>query len=171
MASRQEWAIAYAEQSASDWNVFQKLTADGNVEFCHALHYLQMACEKIAKAYRFRDTDTAVGTLLTSHVAVSKFIETFLCSPIMMERWTANPHQLRPLRQRCRQLAREVEIMAPAVARTGRPENAEYPWESGKRVQIPASYSYPNLSQLQNQKQTRAIEFLKVIRLAIDNFA
>jgi hypothetical protein len=35
-------------QSRSDWQVYDRLAADPSIPPCHQLHYLQMACEKIA---------------------------------------------------------------------------------------------------------------------------
>ena len=49
--SRTDWALAYARQGHSDFAIYQLLALRG-VAVCHPLHYLQMACEKIAKAYR-----------------------------------------------------------------------------------------------------------------------
>ncbi len=54
-ASRDAWASAFAAQSRSDWQVYTLLAAEPSIPACHQLHYLQMACEKIAKAYRCLD--------------------------------------------------------------------------------------------------------------------
>jgi hypothetical protein len=40
-----------------------------------------MATEKLAKAYRFRDTATDEDALLTKHVGFQKFLNSFLLSP------------------------------------------------------------------------------------------
>lgn len=73
MAARDDWARAYARQAASDWTIYRQLAAAPEVPRCHALHFLQMAAEKVAKAYRFRDTKTAEEQLLTRHVAIEEF--------------------------------------------------------------------------------------------------
>lgn len=65
---RNRWARAYVAQARSDWQLFERLREMESVEMCHHLHYLQMACEKLAKAYRFRDTDAQPSSLLTHHV-------------------------------------------------------------------------------------------------------
>ena len=80
VASRSDWAQAYAKQSGSDFAIYQ-LLAPQSIALCHPLHYLQMACEKIAKAYRFRDTATSEERLTSEHVAFSQFIESYLGSP------------------------------------------------------------------------------------------
>lgn len=43
-----------------------------NAPICHQLHYLQMASEKVAKAYRFRDTSTSPEKLLCEHVGLTR---------------------------------------------------------------------------------------------------
>ena len=82
-------AKAYALQSQSDFRVYRLLmqstglpeTDLPGVEECHSLHYLQMACEKVAKAYRLRDTLGFSEENLYSHVAFSGFIQNLLKSP------------------------------------------------------------------------------------------
>src|SRR5882724_6463098 len=53
---RRAFAQAFIAQARSDWLVYRVLTESAEVPLCHRLHYLQMACEKLAKAYRLRDT-------------------------------------------------------------------------------------------------------------------
>jgi hypothetical protein len=43
------WHDGYLEQARSDWDVYGTLSI-GSVPDCHALHYLQMATEKLSKA-------------------------------------------------------------------------------------------------------------------------
>lgn len=147
-ASREAWAAAFAAQSRSDWQVFGRLAADPQIPVCHELHYLQMACEKIAKAYRCRDTATNLEDLLKRHVGFAKFIGSFLVSPSLKEAYRGRDAQLRQVAKLARALAREIEKLAPAVDRTGTPENAEYPWEAGDEIISPCHYSYPRLSLL-----------------------
>ncbi len=134
---------------------------------CHRLHYLQMAGEKLAKAYRFRDTETTSSSLLTQHVGFAKFINSLLLSPRVRERFDGKLEQLRAIQKECNRLAREVEQLAPAVDRGNSPQNAEYPWLDGKQVITPCLYGYPNLSLLL-ERGGRA--FLKWIRMALDDF-
>jgi hypothetical protein len=165
--TREEWAEAYWRQSKSDWDAFTKLFAETSILNCTALHFLQMAGEKIAKAYRFRDTKADVDTLLTSHVALSKFMAGFLFSPEVSSEFVGRKAQFRRVVSSVKSLAREVEKLAPAVDRRNSPENAEYPWESGGKVVCPASYSFPNLSKLMGPTGQR---FIALLRRAIDEF-
>ena len=51
------------QQARSDHSILLLLRAKGAVA-CHQLHYLQMVCEKLAKAYRLRDTRASVDDLV-----------------------------------------------------------------------------------------------------------
>src|ERR1043166_6062480 len=54
--------------------------------------------------------------------------------------------QLRALKQ----LAREIELLAPSVDDGGRrPDNCEYPWEDGQgALHVPAEYDFPSMKLL-----------------------
>jgi hypothetical protein len=45
----------FYEQAWSDWQAYEALTRVSELPRCHALHYLQMACQKLGKAYRLRN--------------------------------------------------------------------------------------------------------------------
>lgn len=173
LTDRKEWAIANARQSASDLHVYEVLQASAlappdQIEECHRLHYLQMACEKIAKAYRFRDTSAFEENLTTSLVAFSKFIENFIKSSVVKQRqgfydaWMGNVFRY------SRKLAEEIERLAPAVDRLESPANAEYPWWDGNRVVVPCEFGFPNLSLLRTPSGRK---FLKIVKEAIHGFA
>jgi hypothetical protein len=165
---REDWARAYAKQSRSDFRLYSKvMSVSSDIEECHRLHYLQMACEKIAKAYRFRDTLTPIEELLTSHVAFSKFIENLLKSAVIRHDYQGKDAKLRRESQFFRNLAREVEKLAPAVDRVATPQNAEYPWEDAEQIIVPSEYGYPNLVLL---KDPGGRNFLKLIEKAILDF-
>ena len=164
---RTSWAEAYARQGRSDWGVYKLLAGMPTVSLCHELHYLQMACEKIAKAYRWRDTATDAHALTHEHVAFSKFIESFLGSPSIRVDYERRGEKLLVIRKLCRNLAREVEKLAPAVDRDNSPENAEYPWAQGDRIVVPCDYSYPSLSLLH---EAGGRTFLKVLARAFEQY-
>lgn len=164
---RADWAQAYITQARSDWALFERLQVMADVAPCHRLHYLQMACEKLAKAYRFRDTETLPSSLLTQHVGFAKFLNLFLRAPQVRETFDGKLEQLRTIQRECNRIAREVEQLAPAVDRGNSPQNAEYPWWDGERIITPCQYEYPNLSLLR-EKGGRA--FLKWIREALERF-
>lgn len=165
--SRSDWATAYAAQSASDLDVFEILAARKEVPRCHSLHYLQMACEKIAKAYLFRDTATAEARLTSGHVAFTSFINAFFRSAHVKNQYVGKDAHLRLVSTHASQLAREIEKLAPAVDAQESPSNAEYPWLSGDQLIVPCRYDYPNLSSL---READGIRFLKIVKEAIVDF-
>lgn len=167
-ADRDTWARAYARQSRSDFRLFAELLSGvATVEACHRYHYLQMACEKIAKAYRFRDTAASSSDLWTSHVAFSKFIESFLTSPPIKVRYRRREGALRSFTRFARRLAREIEKLAPAVDRDQSPGNVEYPWLVEDTVVVPCEFYYPSMAVLAQPDGRR---FLKLIQEAIVEF-
>jgi len=126
-----------------------------------------MACEKIAKAYRCRDTSASLEDLLKRHVGFAKFMSSFMASPSIKEAYRGRDAQFREIARLARALAREIEKLAPAVDRADSPENAEYPWESGEDVISPCHYGYPRLSLL---TRTGGRTLLKLVARAIQEF-
>jgi hypothetical protein len=165
--SRDAWASAFALQSRSDWRVYDRLAAEPQISACHELHYLQMACEKISKAYRCRDTAANLEELLTRHVGFTKFMGSFLASPSIKEAYRGRDAQRLEVAKLARALAREIEKLAPAIDRAGSPENAEYPWQSGENIVVPCQYDYPQLSLLMSPGGRT---FLKLVARAIEKF-
>ncbi len=160
MPTREAWADAYYKQASSDWALFKELQGRDDVPTCHAYHYLQMATEKLAKAYRFRDTTTDLETLLTSHVGFPRFLNTFLLSPQMREEYAGRHQQLESIRRDCHRLARAVEQLAPAVDRGAKPQNTEYPWAVGERVLAPIDHNFPYLSLLRGARGRLFLKFI-----------
>lgn len=166
MSSREAWAAAFVKQARSDWDVYQRLAAAGEAD-CHTLHYLQMACEKVAKAYRIRDLDADVEELTQHHVGFARFVRAFLLSPAMRPDFENQAARLQSVMRGMHTLAREIERLAPAVDREARPDNSEYPWLAGDEVIAPCDYDFPNLSLL---TAARGRALLKLVRRAMDEF-
>lgn len=164
---RADWALAYIKQGGSDFAIYQLLSGIPGVPVCHLLHYLQMAGEKTAKAYRFRDTDTAWERLTTEHIAFSRFIQSYLGSAEIKQRYAGKDKQLREIMKLARKLAREIEKLAPAVDRESSPVNAEYPWLDEGRVIVPCEFYYPNLALL---TEPGGRTFLRLLEMAIADF-
>jgi hypothetical protein len=168
---RRGFAEAFIAQARSDWGVYRLLTEqrthDGHtLSVCHELHYLQMASEKLAKAYRLRDTGSAVDELLSKHTGFAKFVGPFFTA-VLKDEYQGKDAQLRGLIKRARTLARQIEKLAPATDRLATPENAEYPWESEDRVIAPSRYEFPSLDLL---REPGGRAFLNLIERALDNF-
>jgi hypothetical protein len=77
---RSQYARAFYEQASSDWQAYELLARSADLPRCHSLHYLQMACEKLEKAYRLRSPSADVDTIVTRHVGFTKFVNEFLRS-------------------------------------------------------------------------------------------
>ena len=169
---RRQWSNAFMRQADSDLAVYDVLAArsENEVPRCHSLHYLQMACEKVAKAYRIRDTKAALhgeGGLLSRHVGFEKFLSALLGSPTVRARYEGRREQLREVKKRLLPLAREIEKLAPAVDSLTSPHNAEYPWSAGTRIVAPSDHDFSRLSLLD---EPGGRQLLKLIRQAIRDF-
>ncbi len=162
---RSEWADAFAAQSRSDFQVY--LTLPAGVEECHKLHYLQMAGEKIAKAYQLRDTKAGLENAMTSHVAFSDFAGAMLMSASERKRFQGKDAWLRSTLKSVKDLAREIEKIAPSVDRQQSPANAEYPWAEGESIVTPCRYFYPVTKSLRDKG---GAEFLKLLQETIDSY-
>ena len=162
---RVAYAGAFIAQARSDWGAYRVLE-QSEVPACHNLHYLQMVCEKLAKAYRLRDTESPVDDLVATHSGFSKFISAFFTA-VLRNEYVGKTAQLERLIQFSRALAREIEKLAPAIDRLSSPENAEYPWERDGNVIAPCDYGFPSLALL---RQSGGRAFLKLISRALDDF-
>jgi hypothetical protein len=72
MTDWQNWRTAFLSQARSDWEAYQKTIAS-EWPYCHRLHYLQMATEKLSKALLVAG-DTKLEDLTGSHAAFVKFM-------------------------------------------------------------------------------------------------
>lgn len=170
--TRLEWSKAYAQQGRSDLEVYERLVewskeqTKPQISSCHRLHYLQMASEKIAKAYRLRDPHDSLSTLLTSHVATTEFIRKYLSSPDMKRRYEGKNEQLGEFLKEMKHAASEIEKLAPAVDREKAPHNVEYPWSDGARISIPCQSRFP-IEDLPPTSLPKFVNILKEVSDAI----
>lgn len=141
-----------------------RLLSESAEPACHSLHYLQMATEKLAKAYRLRETESPISDLVSHHTGFAKFVRQYLLSARNRELYEGKAAQLHSLVKASARLAAEIEKLAPAVDRGSSPENVEYPWEAAERVIAPCEWSFPALSLL---KAAHGRAFLKTIELAL----
>lgn len=162
---RARLADAYAEQSRSDFAVYSLHLQ--NAEECHRPHYLQMACEKIAKAYRLRDLVSFDLDDLYSHIVFSKFITGFLKSTPVKRRYLSQESKRRQVERYARSLAVEIEKLAPAVDREQTPANVEYPWTAGAAIFVPCRHDYSVSHRLREQGSR---DFLKMLEIAIEDY-
>src|SRR6266513_2554086 len=70
MESFAEWRVAYAKQAKVDLQTRNELLRLPAIPECQQLHFLQMACEKICKAY-LCGQGTDPRTLQSSHAYIA----------------------------------------------------------------------------------------------------
>lgn len=161
--SSADWAKALARQADADFRLWQRLQLESTVAECHRLHLLQMACEKLAKAYHY-NAGTNPAALQSSRNWVAKTLPTIM-REMYRRRGRRVPRHNDYIMRHAKQLAREIDLLAPSVDDDGRrPDNCEYPWDQGGRLISPLDHSFPAL-RLANAPHGRA--FLKAVAEAI----
>lgn len=139
--SRKAWATAYATQGLSDLDVYSLLNqahTDRKIAYCHVLHYLQMATEKIGKAWLLQHTNTPIAELRTSHLVVKKFSDHWLKDQASKASLGGN----KGLATNIKSLMGDIERLAPAVERENHPMNVEYPWSTQTSLAIPCTHNF-----------------------------
>jgi hypothetical protein len=165
MATNAQWIIGYARQADADFRTFQFLQSI-DVPECHKLQFLQMACEKLCKAY-LCGHGTEPASVQSSHSYIARTLPVVLRMQAVALNFTG-PKAAEALKY-ARHLSREIDILAPAVRRGGgRPDNCEYPWEDANEVlHVPLDWTfYPSEMLLKPGGKT----FLKLVRGAINSF-
>src|SRR5207237_7501812 len=102
------------------------LAAERTLPSCHALHFLQMACEKLCKASMISSGSDPID-VQRSHASIAKHLPTIVrlylsreAGRLPRDNWVVDA--IRPL-------ARKIELLNPAIKAGGRsPQNCEYPW-------------------------------------------
>ncbi len=138
------WSDAFHRQALSDLEVYRYISLPtSKVAFCHRLHYLQMASEKLVKSYLSLGFNQAPKK---SHAGLSIFLKTLQSNPNIRNRlgfadrhsqFSSHIRQLVPV-------AQAIERLAPCLANEN-DVNAEYPWRSvDGTVVYPANYGFKN---------------------------
>lgn len=165
MSRPEDWAREYARQADADfraWDLYQRHPESVAAE-CHKLLYLQMACEKLCKAHLIR-RGSSPEALRVSHGYIAKPLPVIIKQEISFRK--RNLRKMAWLVSHIAHLAREIELLNPAVQRAGhRPDNCEYPWESAGKVISPLDHSFPLLNLI---VAPAGRTLLKLLRSAID---
>ena len=158
-----DWAGAYARQAAADWATHERLWPEAAVPDCHKLMFLQMACEKLAKAH-LRRFGADPAALQSSHAYAAKTLPVIV--RLQLRRPGTRVRNAPWVLAMVRRLAREIELLAPAVDDGGgRPDNCEYPWADARgRLHVPAEWTFPTVALL---AAPAGRVFLKLMRTAI----
>lgn len=173
MNPRRNWAQAFAKQAKADHEAYRVLEqTDPPLPRSQALHFLQMACEKLCKAHLCR-SGTEPDITARTHARIAKILPTVFKSQYASLR-AEGPRSGSNLMKRVAHLAREIELLSPAVDDDGaRPDNCEYPWEGrtaekdgSRTLHVPADHPFSNLSFLEEHV---GVMLLKMIPVAIDD--
>ncbi len=140
MADHAAWAVAYARQARADFETYDQLR-DWPIPECHKRQFLQMACEKLVKSH-LRANKGNLADLQKSHAFVAKSL------PVVLRRQAVlvglGEGAIRNANHFAKCLSAEIEWLSPSMTREGRrPDNCEYPWESGdSQLQVPIDWSF-----------------------------
>jgi hypothetical protein len=137
---------------------------------CHQLHFLQMAAEKISKAYFWRSGKAP----RKSHAGFAQFIRTLPSSTQSVERERvaqvlgfSSYNAFKSWANRGLPIAYDLEKLAPALAMDG--VNTEYPWPSSSPANTPVDHDFAVGRLLAENSEGR--QFLRFLGRAIQNFA
>jgi len=135
------WRDAYFLQARSDYDAFKELN-NPRIPICHRLHYLQMAGEKLAKAYLSPSNGEPPKKGHQKLVNLLKVLKGR--REIRRKLGFGDDHNaFCSYVDSLTRFAGQIELLAP-VGTNDRRMNAEYPWiDSTGEVVYPAIYPYP----------------------------
>ena len=142
MAAR--WDTAYLREAESDFSIYLLLKDRDDVAVCHKLQHLQMATEKLAKA--FLSSRSRGRRQPDVHDVLVVFVKTSAkYAPVARAFRMASLSAFSDfIRESVMPVAAELQGLYPKGAEN-RP-NVEYPWEVGGQVLSPADYGFANLN-------------------------
>ena len=159
------WAEAFLEQARSDWLIW-KLIREQEVPDCHAMHYLQMTCEKLGKAFLIAGGTISPKQANSSHIAFKRFLQVASRNHVLRNLLKMTASQFKAHVNQLLPIAEAVERLTPALAQDG--PNVEYPWESPNRqIHIPVNYNFPVVNEL---RRPPGVNLLKIIDLVQQQF-
>ncbi|HET6247944.1 MAG TPA: hypothetical protein VFE47_09635 [Tepidisphaeraceae bacterium] len=143
-------------QAQSDFRVFDLLRNAANTPHCHALHYLQMATEKLGKAYAWRHGSGPAD----SHRAFVRLLRDISTNRAAQKRlrYDGNNEKWKHVIRKSIPLAKQIEDLAPALADG---ENPEYPWPQSLPRIAPAEHHFGIWEEIQDKPAGR--QFLKLV--------
>jgi hypothetical protein len=164
MTTARAWQQAFARQAEVDFLAWQQLQPASKLPQCQSLHFLQMASEKLVKAY-LCEAGSKPADLQASHAYTAKNLHLVIRQQISLTS-ASRPKGLELFLRHCKHLAREIELLHPQVTDGGkRPDNCEYPWEDAKhRLHVPADWHF-QVADLLFMRAGRG--FLRLMRDAI----
>jgi hypothetical protein len=171
---------AFLRQATTDFAAYEVLSARAGLPACHALHYLQMATEKLAKAVLLA-TGSQEDQVQTSHKSLSRLPgvlkgRTTVAHGLGYSNARAFDSFLNDVKGLCRAIDELNPSIGPQQAGGGEPDgpNCEYPWwgrdESGsERWLAPADWSFTVERLLTEGSGPRLIPFLRGLQTRFDS--
>ena len=149
-----DWRAALLKQARSDFEMFEFLRLYKQ-PFCHQLHFLQMAAEKLGKGFA-----TAPGSPQPPkvHRAFVGFLRLVRGSPQLRRACNCGAGQLDAYIAALLPLARIIEDLAPSNASDG--PNPEYLWQERNSITAPVDYGFAQL-ELNTRGMINMLKFLK----------
>lgn len=135
---------------------------------CQQLHYLQMATEKLGKAYFCKPGLPPPR----SHAALVPFLRSMGGIPQSRRDGIAALFAFKPYLSfqawinAALPVAYELERLAPALAQDG--PNPESPWPQGTPIHCPANFRFPIWEQV--TKTAKGRQFIQTIQTLVDQF-
>jgi len=159
MKNRRNWQIAFLKQARNDWAAYQR-TLHSPWSVSDRLHYLQMTTEKLGKALLLGSKmDFELAT--SRHTAFVKFLRVANHNYNLHSKLGLTRAQLQLYFSRFLPIAREIEVLAPALSQGG--PNPEYPWaDKSGQVYVPADYEFPLVELLQSPWGLHLIKFIGI---------
>jgi hypothetical protein len=157
-------------QAQSDYALFVQLRR-GGIHECHLLHYLQMATEKLSKAYLWRSGHAPPR----SHTGFVRFLRALLDRRAELDQIAKvlgfrRREDLDKWMRSVQPLAYSLQNIAPAEAGNG--PNPEYPWPHEAPAHCPIGHTFSLWNQLINTGQGRKlIEFVEHAITRFENYA
>ncbi len=154
------WKEAFFKQAQSDFTMMLNLEEQPGSNFCHRLHYLQMASEKLAKSYLCNGLEPPQFV----HQALVRFIRyesihaklRWLLPRLSAAQYRLAMKELLPIAERIEALAPERDASRP---------NPEYPWlfpgATPDSVTVPAEYAFGEFDAKKDIRLMRFINYLK----------
>ena len=162
---------AFLRQASSDFAAYRALAQSG-LPSCHALHELQMALEKLAKAIALGGSPGGFGR---THVAWSKISGALGAHSHLAGVLGMKTGDYRRFISRIHPIGRAIEELHPQVPTSGVPDgaNAEYPWRSIARSRsdgwiAPADHEFSVESRLRSADGAMMLKLVGVLLTKFD---
>lgn len=139
------WRSAYLAQAQSDYSVYREFKRRKDISMCHRLHYLQMATEKLAKAFLSPNNGSPPPKV---HAALVRFLRISKGQPEIRRKlgYQNNYGAYCAYIDSLTDMASRIERLAPVGGQER--VNPEYPWtEDNGNVACPVDYAFPEFQR------------------------